>query len=229
MRNTITAIIIILTGISIKSQIIIGDNNPQFLSADSKALLSFSSENMGIILPIINSATESATTNNVVRTPGTMYVSRADRSIKVYAFPSTQDPTGILSLTPSLPAAVVLPTASSETESDQDTGVIMGAVSTTQKGILVLEHEAKTLILPLIGTVTQPPHKFVKSPYIGTIGFAETENAVFPTTKPNKKLLWVFNGGDNSISGAGQWHLWRAGVEMPPTEVIDQSYLDNLP
>lgn len=228
MKSIVLSILIMLTG-TIKSQIIIGNNNPESVSTDSKALLSFSSENMGIILPIIDSANENASANNTVRVPGALYVSRAERSIRVYAFPSVQDPTGIISLTSPLPSAVVLPTANPIEETTQNTGVIMGAVETTQKGILVLEHEAKTLVLPLIGTVAQPPHKFVKSPYIGTIGFAETENAVFPTTKPTKKMLWVYNGGDNSINGAGQWHMWRAGVEMPPTGVIDQSYLDNLP
>lgn len=215
-------------GIQYNAQVVIGDNAGT-VSPHNKAILSFSSENMGIILPIINTATETTTTNNVVRVPGTLYVSRADRQVKVYAFPSVQNTTGLLSLTPTLPSTVTLPTANVSGESTENAGVIIDAKATVQKGILVLENDQKTLVLPMLGTIARPPHKFVKNPYIGTIGFAETENILFPTTKPSKKLFWVFNGGTKATAGAGQWHLWSAGVEMPPSGVIDQNYLDNLP
>jgi hypothetical protein len=224
----IIASILVTVSLSVKSQVIIGDNAGS-VPANSNAILSFSSENMGIVLPIINSATETASSNNVVRVPGTLYVSRADKQIKVYMLPTTQNSTGLLPLTPTLPAAVTLPTANTVAESTQNAGVIIGVQTTSQKGILVLENDKKTLVMPSIGTRTNPPHKAIKSPYIGTIGFAETDNVVFPTTKPSKKLLWVFNGGNKSINGAGQWHLWRAGAELPPTGVIDQNYLDSLP
>lgn len=228
MKKIIGSIILVTASLSVKSQVIIGDNAGS-VSANDKAILSFTSENMGIVLPIINSATETASSNNAVKVPGTLYVSRADKQVKVYMLPSPQNSTGFLPLTPKLPAAVTLPTANTSTESTQNAGVIIGSETTSQKGILVLEDDQKTLIMPSIGTITNPPHKTIKSPYIGTIGFAETENAVFPTTKPSKKLLWVFNGGNKSIPGAGQWHLWRAGAELPPTGVIDQNYLNNLP
>lgn len=228
MKKIIASILLVTGVVTAKSQVIIGDNAGS-VPAHNKALLSFTSENMGIILPIINSATENAASNNVVKTPGTIYVSRADKQVKMYMNVSPKNSTGLVSLTPTLPAAVTLPSANTSTESTEKTGVIIGDAATTQTGILVLENNQKTLVMPLIGTVANPPHKSVKSPYIGTIGFAETENVIFPTTKPTKKFLWVFSGGDKSINGAGQWHLWRSGIEMPPTEVIDQAYLDNLP
>ncbi|MFV0530980.1 MAG: hypothetical protein ACK5MD_06040 [Flavobacteriales bacterium] len=80
-------------------------------------------------------------------------------------------------------------------------------------------------------SITLVFNNIVKHPYIGTIGFAETENVLFPNTKPTKKFLWVFNGGTKDTDGAGQWHLWSSGVEMPPTGgiIIDQDYLNNLP
>ncbi|GEM53150.1 hypothetical protein EB1_29400 [Empedobacter brevis NBRC 14943 = ATCC 43319] len=228
MKKNIVLLILLLSVSSIKvnAQIVIGDNSN---SSDNKALLSFTSENMGVILPIINSNTEAASTGNVVKTPGTIYVSRADKQVKVYMAVSPQNSTGLLALTPTLPTTVTLPTANTSVESTENAGVIIGSETTTQKGILVLESEEKTMVMPLIGTVEQPPHKYVKNPYIGTIGFAETENVLFPSTKPTKKLLWVFNGGNKSTDGAGQWHLWRSGVEMPPSGIIDQDYLDNLP
>lgn len=228
MKKNLTSAILLTLGISLKSQVIIGDNAGSLPTHDN-AIMSFTSENMGIVLPIINAVTETSTSNNVVRVPGTLYVSRADRQVKVYMGESPQNSTGLIALTPTLPSGVTLPSANSAAESTAGAGVIVGAETTSERGILVLEDDEKTLVMPLIGTVTKPPHKAIKSPYIGTIGFAETENAVFPSTKPSKKLLWVYNGGDKSVNGAGQWHLWRSGTELPPAGTIDQNYLNNLP
>ncbi|UOE37979.1 hypothetical protein [Chryseobacterium oryzae] len=209
------------------AQVVIGDNSGN-IQSNSKAILSFTSQNMGIIPPIINASVEDASTGNIIKVPGTIFVSRKDKQVKVYMTTSPVNTSGLLALTPSLPSTVNLPTANTSAETTATYGMVIGDNATTQQGVLVLEDNTKTLVLPQLGTTTEPPNKFVKSPYIGTFGFSEIENAVFPSTKPTKKFMWVFGGGDSSIAVAGQWQMWRSGVEMPPTEVIDQTYFDNL-
>jgi len=218
-------ILIVLLSKLVKSQIVIGDN-AGVSPAHNKALLSFTSENMGIILPLINSTAEDATSNNALKVPGVLYVSRKDRQVKVYMSPSPQNPDGLIALTQKLPISITIPSENTYSESLPNAGVIMGASTTTQKGILVLESAEKTLVLPKLGSAKVSPHKSLKDPYIGTIGFSEIENAIFPATKPYKKFLWVYGGGNKSD---GQWHLWRAGVEFPFPDDINQDYLNNLP
>lgn len=227
MKNIVGLVLVVATGVLVRAQVVIGDNAGAAVP-NSKAILSFTSDKMGIILPIINSAGENAAAGNIVKVPGALFVSRTDRQVKVYESATIENPNGLLALTPSLPTSVPMPTENPAAEPTISTGAIIGAKVPNQNGILVLESDTKTLVLPKIGDAQQPPHKYLKNPYIGTIGFSEIENAVFPTTKPAKKFLWVYGGG-TALNDAGQWHLWRAGVELPPVGVIDQNYLNNLP
>ncbi len=215
---------IILNGISsLKAQVVIGDN-AQNARPHPKALLSFTSTHMGIILPMINSATETASSNNIVQMPGALFVSGANKQVKAFMATSPHNESGIINLTIPISTAV---SSSSATETSQRLGVVIGNPNTTQTGILVLEDDEKTLVLPVLGNSDEPPHQYIKNPYIGTIGFSDVKNALYPQ-KPTKKFMWVYGGTPSGT--AGNWHLWRSGVEMPPAAtLVTQSYFDNLP
>ncbi|WP_312306328.1 hypothetical protein [Chryseobacterium sp.] len=190
------------------AQVVIGDNAGSTLP-NEKALLSFTSENMGIVLPILSTA---ALESSVGSQDGSLYVSRANKTVKFYTEPNENNTTGLVALTSVAPSAYTMPTLNNTTEITT-TGVIIGANTTAVQGVLVLEDSEKTLVLPKLGDVANPPHLSVTNPYIGTIGFSEIENVVFPATKPAKKFFWVYGGGG---TGVGEWHLWSAGVERPP-------------
>ena len=69
------------------------------------------------------------------------------------------------------------------TSAEVGTGVIIGANTTTAKGVLVLESSSKSLVLPHI----QNPHLTVKSPYPGMMCYDTASNtiAIFDGTSWN--------------------------------------------
>lgn len=222
MKKLLIRITISLLPNFLLSQVVIGDDSILEIK-NEKALLSFTSQGMGIILPIIHSH---ALEDNL-KIPGALFTSRADRQVKMWIEGNGEGNAGFISLTSSLPYTAPFPVANPSR--DLGKGVLIGtSVEDSQsKGVLELNNPHKTLILPRLGDVNRPPHKYVKNPAIGTIGFSEIKNPFFPDSKPAKQFLWVFGGGTVENKG-GQWHLWSAGVEMPPL-IIDDSYFNNLP
>ena len=203
----------------LSAQVIVGDEFTKVNDLDiDKIALSFDTSNMGIILPIIKPVAE---TNDIIK-PGAIFVSAKDNRVKIY---NKSYESSLLWLTNSISGSLPVDTS---IENNNVNDFIIGNQTNLTKGILVLETDNKTLVLPKIGDKDNPPHKYIKDPYIGTIGFADTKNY----TNPNsvlRKFMWVYGGSGNGIND-NEWHLWRAGVDIPVLSVnINQAYLDNLP
>lgn len=212
---------LILSGI-LNAQLIVGPDADSSKEHE-KAILSFTSENMGVILPII----KDASTENNHQKGGVIFTSRSGRQVKMWTEADDLGMAKYVALTPGLPTSVILPSDNLTTSMGKGVLIANPLVNDTPMGVLELSHQEKTFILPLLGTVEFPPFKYVKHPYIGTIGFSEIENGLFPTTKPPKSFLWVYGGGTPQ-TGGGQWHLWSAGVEMAPI-IVDDDYFNQLP
>lgn len=108
----------------------------------------------GIILPAVDNVTNAlaaTTTNN----NGTFLFDKSDKKVKMY------EKNSWVALSDMGDSSKIM----ANTSAESGNGVIIGASSTTAKGVLVLESANKAMILPKIAN----PHTTVKSPYPGMI------------------------------------------------------------
>lgn len=166
--------------IIIQSQVIIG---PTQESVSNKALLSFTTTNQGIVLPLVNNNV------SVTHTAGTLLYNRADRQVQMYTDNGWASMTG-----DALANSVVLPATGPGTESSI-AKVIIGADTSNAAGALVLESNDKVLILP---KVDEPYNKIV-NPQPGTIVYGNVVKGGV-----EKTYIFIFNGES--------WYTWKAGI-----------------
>ncbi|MGM5630443.1 hypothetical protein O2K51_06025 [Apibacter raozihei] len=144
MKNILLIMLSYMVVNSIQAQVAIGKN-----TVDGAGILDFASGTTnGIILPIVQTISDS-TVN------GTLLMSKLDKKLKVKQNDRWMD----LSDPGSIDNVVF------SSSSDNGKGIIIGALSSSAEGILVLESTDKALILPKV----QDPHLNVKSPYPGMI------------------------------------------------------------
>jgi len=166
-----------------KSQVIIGPDQNQI---SDKAILSFTTTNQGIILPLTDNNT------NITHTPGTLLFNRAQRQVQMYT------DSGWLSLTGNaLSNTITLPTSALGAEAST-ARVIIGADTSSAEGVLILEANDKALILPKVDS----PQENIPSPYVGTIVYGDVPN---PAGGQDMTFLFVYNGQN--------WHIWKAGPD----------------
>lgn len=134
----------------------------------SSTILDFnstSSNTQGIILPSVNN-TALALSSSPTYNNGTFVFDKSDSTIKMYENNSWKN----LSDTGN---AVAIAVNSSE-ESSALQGVVIGSDTSNAKGILVLEYQDKSMILPKIAN----PHTAVKSPYPGMMCYDTVGKAI---------------------------------------------------
>jgi len=128
---------------------------------------------------IILSAVESAPTSLNSANNGTFLFDRTDKKVKMYEKNMWVD----LSDEGTITTALI---ANTNTTPEKDGSVIIGAESSSAKGVLILQSPNKAMILPKI----ENPHTNVKSPYPGMICYDTAS-----------KSLAVFDGS--------VWNYWR--------------------
>lgn len=176
MKTKLLTLLLMITSCYNYAQVVIGETNTLI---NNKAILSFTTRNSGIILPIVDNNT------SITHTPGTLLYNLAERQVQMLT------DTGWLSLTggavtPEVDILAGNPNYSSYTENATDQGMIIGAESSTSKGLLILESDDKTLILPRVDL----PYEKIYNPHPGTMVYGE---------KDGKTYLYIFNGKEWSI------------------------------
>lgn len=132
----------------------------------------------GIILPAVeNNSTALAAT--VTDNNGTFLFDKSDQKVKMYENSTWVNLSDKGSVTSAL-------TANTNTSAENGKGAIIGADTTTAKGILVLENTTKAMILPQIAN----PDTSVKSPYPGMMCYDTAS-----------KTLALFDGVN--------WNYWK--------------------
>ena len=150
-----SATLIILTVFSAKGQVAIGKTSV----VNTSAILDFDnslSNKRGIILSAVDNVNNALSTVSVAHNNGTFLFDKSDNKLKMYennTWVSLSDMTGNS-------ASIV---ANTTAESSSDQGAIIGADTSSAKGVLVLEAPDKAMVLPWI----QHPHINVKNPYPG--------------------------------------------------------------
>ena len=164
-----TVILCGFTSISL-AQVGIGKNTVDGVST----ILDFeNSTTNGIILPAVDFA---PTDLNVINNGGTFLYDLTDSRVKMY-----ENGTWI-----NLSDAGIKTSIISNTSNEIGNGVIIGAETTSAKGVLVLESDSKAMILPKINQ----PEVNVKSPYPGMICYDTAS-----------KTLAIFDGK--------VWNYWK--------------------
>lgn len=188
MKNLLL-ILLITKSISISAQVIIGAVNPVTAVTSNSVLLEFGTDgDKGIILPYVE--TVPAGVNN--SKGGTMIFdvsANTEYKIKVKNENSGwSDLSGVSGYSTTIETAVKVPQASPLV--DQTTAkVIIGNSATTTDGILVLDSDAKAMVLPIVTDFTS-----IKNPSPGMMAFLKGA-----TTDKNR--LIVFNGQ--------KWSFWK--------------------
>lgn len=150
------------------------DNNSILLEFDDSV------DNVkGIIIPAVEN-TNKALATNTANNHGTFLFDKSDNTVKVYANQEwkllteegTGDGTDLLK--------------SNNAEIVDVVGVVIGNDTTDTKGVVVLNHDTKAMVLPKI----TDPHLNVKNPYPGMMCY-----------DIGRKSLAVFNGS--------YWYYWK--------------------
>lgn len=169
-------LILLLMNSFLSAQVAIGKENVEGAST----LLDFESGSdnyRGIILPAVDDLS-AALASEPTHNNGTFLFDKSDNKIKMYE-------KGIwVALSDEGNSAALL--VNENEESAENNGVIIGAETSSSKGVMVLESEDKALVLPKIAN----PHLTVKSPYPGMICY-DTES----------KSLALFDGA--------VWNYWK--------------------
>lgn len=220
MKKFISLIVCTCGLLIVNAQVVIGPNSESVVP-NEKVILSFTTEGMGIVLPII----DNAPSERRARIKGAIFTSSIDRQVKVWIDGTEMFDATFVNLTTPLSSSILLP--SGNTSSLIGGGITIGDNKDMgfAKGILELRDNTKALILPNLGASGLPPNKYIKSPYIGTIGFYETTSRFFGDSVPSKGMLWVYGGGPD---GEGLWHLWSAGPSGWSV-IVDDDYISTLP
>ncbi|MDY3521797.1 hypothetical protein PG614_07895 [Riemerella anatipestifer] len=175
--------IAVVSSFCLKAQVNIGTGNLNTGSTTASVLLEFNnSEKKGIILPWVNAVSEANLTDNTFSPNGTFVLDRSDKAVKVKVSNSWQNLSYLADNTNTIP--VNTNTGRVENSGAQ---VVMGAASSTAKGILVLESTTKALVLPKFRDV----QKSITNPASGMMAFDDT---------PGKEQLCVYNGTE--------WSFW---------------------
>jgi len=188
MKKYITTTFIVFAAFAANAQVSIGgkqsvegDNDSTLLdfNSDSKGnkVAGTGANSQGIILPAVdNTANALAATTSYNN--GTFLFDKSDKKVKMYENGVWVDLSGEGNDT-----RLVINTSG---ESSAEQGAIIGSKTSNAKGILVLEHPEKAMILPRIAN----PHTTVKNPYAGMMGYDTVS-----------KSLAVFDGEN--------WHYWK--------------------
>ncbi|MGL5235462.1 MAG: hypothetical protein ACRC8Z_12085 [Empedobacter falsenii] len=177
MKKTLYIIVLFTITLSVFGQVTIGKENV----TGNTTLLDFDNtagNTKGIILPAVEN-TSSALAVIVTNNNGTFLFDKSDKKMKMYENSKWVNLSDEGTITAALAANV-------NTSAEIGQGVIIGAESTSAKGVLVLESATKAMILPQIAN----PHTNVKSPYPGMICYDTTS-----------KTLAVFDGIN--------WNYWK--------------------
>ena len=177
MKNTIYIIILSSLGSSVFGQVAMGKQSingaATILDFDNAA-----GNTKGIILPAVennnNALAATITDNN-----GTFLFDKSDQKVKMYENSIWVNLSDKGSITSAL-------ASNTNTSVENGKGVIIGSDTTSAKGILVLENDTKSMILPKIAN----PHTNVKSPYPGMMCYDTTS-----------KTLALFDGTN--------WNYWK--------------------
>ena len=179
MKKIILSVLALLWAGTATAQIALGGKNN---ITNNSVLLEFEDGNdnvKGIIIPAVTDANV-ALSDNKEKSYGTFLFDKSDKVIKVYERKGwkflTESETGDLSLIVS----------STNPETAETVGMVIGNDTTDTKGVVVLNHDTKAMVLPKIAN----PHLNVKNPYPGMMCY-DTE----------KQFLAIFNGQ--------YWYYWK--------------------
>ncbi|MGU3376559.1 hypothetical protein [Chryseobacterium sp. M5A1_1a] len=170
MKQIIYSTIICLFTQIVSAQVAIAKENVD----GNNTILDFNStptNTLGLILPAVDTLPALTASNN-----GTFLFDKTDKMVKMY------EKNGWVLLSDAGNTNAIISNSSPEIGRD----VIIGAPSSSAKGILVLESNNKALILPKISN----PHISVKSPYPGMLCYDTVS-----------KSLAVFDGIN--------WNYWK--------------------
>ena len=166
--------VILFLTTALQAQVAIGK-----ATVDGSGIMDFGSQNMGIILPWVNTATTTSITN------GTLIFDTSDYKVK-YLKDGVWTDLSERTFVGSTAAIDIKIAAHNAKEEDGANAVDIGTTNlSTIKGVLVLEATDKALILPKMAS----PHLNMNSPEAGTI--------VYDTVT---KLMCVYNGEE--------WTFW---------------------
>lgn len=170
-------IVLLLFTTTIHAQISIGKN-----TVDGNGILDFGTDNKGILVPVVN---VSSFTNHE---NGTILMDSTDMKLKVMqnsAWLELSDSGSLLEQKDESNNTITTNRIMNTSQEDGE-GVVIGAATSSAKGVLVLEATDKALILPKVNK----PHENILSPAAGTI--------VYDTAS---KSLAVFDGV--------VWNYWK--------------------
>ncbi|MGV0924683.1 hypothetical protein [Empedobacter tilapiae] len=169
MKKTLLVILIFFTT-NIYAQVSIGKN-----IVDGNGILDFGTDNKGILLPVVNVSSSTSYEN------GTILMDFTDMKLKVMqnsAWLELSDSGSLLEQKDESNNTITTNRIMNTSQEDGE-GVVIGAETSSAKGVLVLEATDKALILPKVNK----PHENILSPAAGTIVY-DTES----------KSLAVFDG-----------------------------------
>lgn len=165
MKTIITTLLSTLMSLMLSAQLVIGKSTIESPSA----ILDFSVENKGIVLPRVLSID--------ANTAGTLYYDTTAK--KVFLKTNATNPFDLSVEAATIDLSSYISSMQALVESPNINGAIIGANSSDAKGVLVLEDNTKAMILPKVAS----PHTAIINPEPGTIVYDST-----------KKLLSVYNG-----------------------------------
>ncbi|MEJ8598938.1 hypothetical protein JSO59_008665 [Riemerella anatipestifer] len=174
----------IVSGFCLNAQVNIGAGSLNTGSTESSVLLEFNNlEKKGIILPWVNSVAESNLMDNVASPNGTFVLDKNDKYVKAKINNTWQNLSYLADNTNTIP-----PNTSDISKVENiDAQVVIGSVSSSAKGVLVLESSTKALVLPKFRDV----QKSMVNPSPGMIVFDDT---------PGKEQICIYNGTE--------WSFW---------------------
>lgn len=168
MKSIVFIILILVSGLTANAQMAIGKHQ-----VDGSGIVDFSTGGVsGIVLPWVTTIP-----TGTALTPGMLIYNAIEKKVMYHNGTAWVD-LSINAGTVNLTEQNAIPEVAG--------GTVVGALSSSVKGVLVLETTDKALILPK----TRSPHLNIVKPMAGTICY-----------DTNKKMMCVYNGSE--------WSFWK--------------------